>query len=116
MRHLRKNRKFGRLADYRKTFLWNLVNSLILKERIRTTEARAKETRKIIDQAISRAKKDTISNRRLLSRKLEPKAVIKLFKDIAPKYALRNGGYTRVFKINTRKNDAAEIVLIELIK
>jgi large subunit ribosomal protein L17 len=116
MKHLRKNRKFGRLADYRKTFLWNLVNNLILKERIRTTKTRAKEIRKIVERAISRAKKDTVSNRRLLSKKLEPKAVVKLFKDIAPKYVSRNGGYTKVFKINTRKNDAAEMVLIEFVK
>lgn len=116
MKHLRKNKKFGRLTDYRKTFLWNLVNNLILKERIRTTKTRAKEISKIVERAISRAKKDTVSNRRLLSKKLEPKTVVKLFKDIAPKFASRNGGYTRVFKINTRKNDAAEMVLIEFVK
>ncbi len=116
MKHLRKHRKFGRSADYRKTFLWNLVGSLILKERIRTTEARAKEIRPMIEKAITRAKIDSLSNRRLLLKKLNLKPVGKLFKDLSPRFKERSGGYSRIIKLETRKNDGAKMVIIELMK
>ena len=116
MKHLKKNRKFGRTADYRKTFLWNLVNSLILKERIRTTEARAKEIRPILEKAVTRAKTDNLANRRLLLKKLNLKSVNKLFKDISPRFKERNGGYCRIIKLETRKNDGAKMAIIEIIR
>lgn len=116
MKHLRKSRKFGRPADFRKSFLWNLVNALVLKERIKTTEARAKEIRPIVEQAITRAKIDTLANRRLLLKKLNPKSVSKLFKDISPRLRARSGGYTRIMKIGYRKNDGAKMSLIEILK
>ncbi len=116
MKHLRKHRKFGKTADYRKTFLWNLVNSLILKERIRTTEARAKEIRSLIEKAITRAKVDNLANRRLLLKKLNLKSINKLFKDLSPRFKDRSGGYCRIMKLETRKNDSAKMVIIELVK
>ena len=116
MKHLKKNRKFGRTADYRKTFLWNLVNSLILKERIRTTEARAKEIRPILEKAVTRAKTDNLANRRILLKKLNLKSVNKLFKDISPRFKERNGGYCRIIKLETRKNDGAKMAIIEIIR
>lgn len=116
MKHLRKNRKFGRTADYRKRFLWNLVVNLITKERIRTTESRAKEIRPIAERAVTRAKNDTLANRRLLLKYMTAKTVNKLFKELAPRFEKRSGGYTRIMKIGARKNDAAEMVLIEFIK
>lgn len=116
MKHLRKHRKFGKTADYRKTFLWNLVNSLILKERIRTTEARAKEIRSLIEKAITRAKIDNLANRRLLLKKLNLKSINKLFKDLSPRFKDRSGGYCRIMKLETRKNDSAKMVIIELVK
>lgn len=116
MKHLRKNRKFGRTADYRKTFLWNLANSLILKEKIKTTEARAKEIRSVLERAITRAKSDTLSNRRFLSKKLTSKAVIKLFSDLSLRFKEKSGGYTRIIKFGSRKNDGAKMVLIEFVK
>ena len=116
MNHLRKNRKFGRPADFRKSFLWNLVNALVIKERIRTTEARAKEIRPMTEKAITRAKIDTLANRRLLLKKLNVKSVHKLFKDLSPRLRARNGGYTRILKIEHRKNDGARMALIEIIK
>ncbi|KKS44370.1 50S ribosomal protein L17 [Candidatus Azambacteria bacterium RIFOXYD1_FULL_42_11] len=116
MRHLRKNRKFGRLADYRKSFLWNLTNSLIFKEKIKTTEMRAKEIRSLIERVVTRAKTDNLNNRRLLAKNLNGKTVAKLFKDIAPQYKERAGGYTRIIKIGSRKNDGAKTVLIEFVK
>lgn len=116
MKHLKKNRKFGRPADYRRIFLWNLANSLILKENIKTTVSRAKEIRMIVERAVTKAKTDTLSNRRLLLRRLALKSVNKLFKEIAPRFAEKKGGYTRILKIGVRKNDAAEMVIIEFLK
>jgi len=116
MKHLKKNRKFGRPADFRKAFLWNLGNNLILKERIKTTEARAKEIRPLIEKAVSRAKNNTLSNRRLLLKNLNPKSVDKLFKELSSRFKERPGGYLRIFKLNARKNDGAEMVIIEFIK
>ena len=116
MKHLRKNRKFGRPADFRKSFLWNLVNALIMKERIRTTEARAKEIRPMVEKVITRAKIDNLANRRLLLQKLNLKSVKKLFNDLSPRLNLRNGGYARILKIEHRKNDGAKMAIIEIIK
>lgn len=116
MKHLRKHRKFGRPADFRKAFLWNLISDLILKERIRTTEARAKEIKPMIEKAITRAKVDNLANRRLLLKRLHLKSVNKLFKDLSPRFRERSGGYCRIMKIGARKNDGAKMVIIELLK
>ncbi len=116
MKHLRKNRKFGRPADFRKAFLWNLGGSLILKERIRTTEARAKEIRPLIEKAVSTAKNETLANRRLFLKHLTAKTVNKLFKELAPRFKERKGGYLRILKLGPRKNDGARMAIIEFIK
>lgn len=116
MKHLKKNRKFGRVADYRKAFLLNLGNSLILKERIKTTEARAKEIRPLIEKMISVAKKETLASRRFLLKSLAIKPVNKLFKDLAPRFKERRGGYLRILKITDRKNDGAKMTIIEFVK
>lgn len=116
MKHLKKHRKFGRLADYRRSFLSNLTNALVEKERIRTTEARAKEIRSIIEKAISRAKNDTLANRRLLLKRYNPKTVNKLLHDLAPRFKERKGGYSRIMKLGLRQNDSAKMVIIELLK
>jgi large subunit ribosomal protein L17 len=116
MKHLRKNRKFGRPADFRKAFLWNLGSNLILKERIKTTEARAKEIRRLVEKAVSTAKNETLANRRFLLKNLTPKTVNKLFKELAPRFKERKGGYLRILKLNARKNDGAKMTIIEFIK
>ena len=116
MKHLRKNRKFGRTADYRKRFLWNLAVNLIIKERIRTTEARAKEIRPLIEKVVSTAKNETLANRRLLLKNLTVKTVNKLFKELAPRFKERKGGYLRILKFGTRKNDGARMAIIEFIR
>jgi len=116
MKHLKKNRKFGRLADYRRSFLSNLANALVLKERIRTTETRAKEIRSLVEKAISRAKNDTLANRRLLLKRYNPKMVNKLFLNLAPRFKERKGGYSRIMKLGVRKNDSAKMVIIEFLK
>ena len=115
MRHLRKNRKFGRPADFRKAFLWNLGSSLILKERIKTTEARAKEIRPLIEKIVSTAKNETLANRRLLLKNLTAKTVNKLFKELAPRFKERKGGYLRILKLDARKNDGARMAIIEFV-
>ncbi len=91
-------------------------SSLILKERIKTTEARAKEIRPLVERALTAAKKDTLSNRRNLLKKMGARPVGKLFKDLAPRFKERNGGYLRIIKIGARKNDAAKTVFIEFVK
>ncbi|MDO8443396.1 MAG: 50S ribosomal protein L17 [Candidatus Azambacteria bacterium] len=116
MKHLKKNRKFGRAADYRKAFLSNLGNSLILKESIRTTEARAKEIRPLVEKMVNAAKKETLASRRLLLKSLAVKPVNKLIKDIAPRFKERHGGYLRILKIADRKNDGAKMAIIEFVK
>lgn len=87
-----------------------------MKEQIKTTEARAKEIRSMVEKSITRAKVDTLANRRLLLKKLNPKSVNKLFKDISPRLRARAGGYTRIMKIGHRKNDGAKMAIIELLK
>lgn len=116
MEHHKKFRKFGRTADYRKAFVWNLARSLILHGRIKTTAARAKEIRSFVEKAITRAKHDTLANRRMMLAKLDAKTVGKLFGDIAPAYKSRAGGYTRILKWGNRKNDAAPVSIVELVK
>lgn len=96
--------------------MWNLVRSLILHDRIRTTTARAKEVKILAEKTITKAKNDTLANRRLLLTKLDSKATNKLFGEVAPVYKNRSGGYVRVLKWGNRKNDAAPVSIVELIK
>lgn len=111
-------RKLGRPTDQRKAMLRNLVTSFLKSEdgRIMTTEMRAKEVRSLAEKMITFAKKgDLHSRRQVLSFVTEEAVVDKLFKDIAPKYADRNGGYTRIVKMGPRRGDAAEVVILELV-
>lgn len=116
MRHRKRGRKFTRSKDQQKALLRNLVSSLLLKEKITTTEAKAKELRSSVEKIITRAKKNTLANRRLLGRDFSNEVVKKLFKDLAPRYKGRSGGYTRVMKISPRKSDGTKMAVIELIK
>jgi len=96
--------------------LRNLATSLLKHERIQTTEARAKEVNAIAEKMISLGKQgDLAARRHALSYLLEEDVVTKLFTEIAPKYADRQGGYTRIVKVGPRRGDAAEMVLIELV-
>ncbi len=116
MRHRKRGRKFTRSKDQQKALFRNLASSLLFKEKITTTEAKAKELRSSVEKAITRAKKDTLANRRLLGRDFSNEVVKKLFKDLAPRYKDRPGGYTRVIKISPRKSDDARMAVIELVK
>jgi len=116
MRKLNKGRKFNRKIGPRKQLLKSLANNLLLHEKIKTTEAKAKELRSIVEKMITRAKDNNITNRRLLARELNPNIVKKIFDEIAPRYNQRNGGYTRIIKIGPRDSDGAKMVIIELVK
>lgn len=116
MRKRKKGRKLSRKRDQRWALLRGLVAALILKEKIKTTEARAKEISGLAGKFITRAKKADLASRRRLSQSLSPKIVKKLMAEIAPRYQSRNGGYTRVIKLGQRKSDGAKMAFIELIK
>ncbi len=116
MRHLKQGRKFSRKRDQRKALLKSLVSAIFQREKIKTTEAKAKETSRIAEKLITKAKKNDLASRRFLSRILSQKLVKKLIEEIAPKYKERNGGYTRIIKIGFRKTDGAKMAIIELIK
>ncbi len=94
----------------------SLAANLILKEKIKTTEARAKELRSIIERLISYAKKSDLAKRRLVIGFLPARAAQKIIKEIAPRFQNRTGGYTRLTKIGPRLSDGAKMVYIELIK
>lgn len=88
---------------------------MILKGKIKTTEARAKEMRRLAERLITKAKKGSLSGIRYAERFLSKKVVFKLAKEVAPRYAQRPGGYTRIIKIGPRASDGAPMVFIELI-
>ncbi len=116
MNHNKSYRKLGRRADHRKAMLKNLTISLILADRIETTVTRAKELRKFAERMITLGKKGNLADRRRAFAFLRSEeAVAKIFNDLAPKYAERNGGYTRIIKTTVRKGDSAELAIIELV-
>lgn len=111
------HRKFHRLKGRRVAFLKGLANNLIMKEKIETTVARAKEIRPIVEEFVTVAKKQQLANFRALIAKLPKSAAQKLFYDIAPRYKERAGGYLRIIKeAKARKRDGAPLAIIEFVK
>ena len=109
-------KKLGRPSAHRKSMLRNLVTDLFKYGRIQTTQDRAKETRRIAEKMITLAKRgDLHARRQVLAYVFDESTVTKLFEDIAPKYADRNGGYTRILKLGSRQGDNAEVVFVELV-
>ncbi|WP_251860738.1 50S ribosomal protein L17 [Clostridium sp. Marseille-Q2269] len=109
-------RKLGRPTDQRKAMLRNLVTSFLKHGKIETTETRAKETRSIAEKMITLAKRgDLHARRQVLSFVTEEAVVKRLFDEVGPKYAERNGGYTRIYKVGPRRGDGAEVVILELV-
>jgi large subunit ribosomal protein L17 len=93
-----------------------MVTSLFKQERIRTTKSKALEIRRTAEKMITRAKEDSVHNRRIVSGRLYDEGIVaKLFTNIAPRMKDRNGGYTRIIKLGERKGDAAEVVILELV-
>ncbi|OFX33638.1 MAG: 50S ribosomal protein L17 [Armatimonadetes bacterium RBG_16_67_12] len=112
-----KRRKLGRDTGERRALFRDLVSALILHDRIETTDARAKETKKIADGVIATALANDIHARRQVRRFLtDPKVLKRLFRDVVPRYQAGRGGYTRVLKTRTRRGDAARMALVELVK
>jgi large subunit ribosomal protein L17 len=111
-----KLRKLGRPTDQRKAMLRNLVTSFLRTGKIETTVTRAKETQRMAEKMITLAKRGDLHARRQVLAYVYDETVVKnLFEEIAPKYADRNGGYTRVLKMGPRRGDGAEIALLELV-
>jgi len=116
MRHRKITPKLSRPVGHRRALLKNLANSLILYERIQTTEAKAKALKPYIEKMITRAKVDNLQNRRELLRVLPTKnAVKKIFEVLGPKYKDRAGGYVRIVKLEPRKGDGAKMAMIEFV-
>jgi large subunit ribosomal protein L17 len=116
MRHRSKGRILGRKTAPRKSLLANLAQSVILYEKVRTTEAKAKEVRSLVERLITTGKKATLASRRqLLSKLPTANAVKKVLEVLGPRYEKRAGGYTRITKIGRRQGDAAKMAVIELV-
>jgi len=119
MRHQKKGRKLNRTASHRKALFSNLAASLVIHKKIRTTDAKGKELRTYIERLVTYAKRGDVHGRRLIQKKITGKRGKEianiLIHDIAPAYADRHGGYTRLIKLNNRKNDNAPVSLIEFI-
>ena len=116
MRHQRVAKKFGRSKEHRDMMMRNMVSNLILAETIKTTLPKAKEARKLAEKLVTIARKGDLAARRLVASRLtQPKAVKKLFDKIVPGLEGRNGGYTRILKLFTRKGDAAKMVLLQWV-
>ncbi len=117
MRHRQAGRKLGRRTEHREALLQNLVAQLLKHERITSTEAKLKEARGAAERVITRGKRGTLNDRRLAMAYLTDKAAVrKLFDDLAPRYAERPGGYTRLVRLGIRKGDAAPMALLELVE
>jgi large subunit ribosomal protein L17 len=124
MRHRKDHRKLSRTASHRRAVLRNLVTALFHRERIETSLAKAKETRRVAERMITFAKRGDVAARRHVAKFVIPVVVDadgtdviqKLFATIAPWYAERNGGYTRIVRLGVRLGDAGETVLLELVK
>lgn len=117
MRHGRKNRKFGRKSNVRRGFIRSLAVALVSHEKIKTTEARAKELRPYIEKLITKAKTGDLSSRRLIRARLGNQGALanKLVDEIAPRYANRDGGYVRITKLPRRGGDASKMAIIEFV-
>lgn len=115
MRHLKKGRKFGRERDQRWALMKSLATSLFMHGKIKTTEAKSKELRPLVEKMLTRGKNPTVANRRELGRMLSNRVVDRVVSE-AKHVANRPGGYTRIIKLGARKSDSARMALIELVK
>lgn len=116
MRHRHGLRKLNRTSAHRQAMLRNMANSLLRHEVIRTTLPKAKELRKVVEPIITLGKKPSLANRRLaFSRLRDREMVTKLFNELGPRYASRNGGYLRILKFGFRPGDNAAMALVELL-
>lgn len=117
MRHHNTKRKFGRTKNQRNALVNSLALNLIVREKIKTTEPKAKELRPFIEKIVTHAKKNNLANVKLVVSRLSnrKKEVKKLFDVIAPRYIDKKGGYTRIIKMGVRKSDGAKMAIIEFV-
>jgi len=119
MRHFKRGRKLNRTSSHRAALLSNLASSFIIHKQITTTHPKALELKSYIERLITYAKKDSLHGRRLILKKIKGKSSKKianiLIHELGPNYTDRNGGYTRIIKIDNRKNDNAKMCLIEFV-
>ena len=116
MRHAKSGRKLGRDASHRRALYANLAGSLITHGRIETTEAKAKAVKPYAEKLITLGKRGDLHARRLAMAELRSNDVVfQLFSEVAPRFAERPGGYTRIVRLGPRQGDAAEMVLLELV-
>ena len=116
MRHKKIGRKLGRTSSHRKAMYRNMSVSLLMNETIKTTVPKAKELRRVVEPIITRSKKDSVANRRIIFNQLRDKVVIgKLFNEIGPRFEKRPGGYLRILKLGPRAGDAAPMALVQLL-
>ena len=117
MRHKKKGRKLGRKIGNRKALLMNLACQLITHKKIKTTDPKAKELRSFIEPLITLAKKNNLHSRRLVIKKIPKKNIVRvLFKELAPVFSDRPGGYTRITKLGHGDNDRAPVSMIEFVE
>jgi len=116
MRKLKKGRKLSRKRNQRKALLKSLAGALFLNEKIKTTEAKAKEISRFAEKCITRAKKGDLASRRILAKYFAKSLVKKLVDKIGLRYKKRKGGYTRIIKLGPRKSDGAKMAIVELVK
>ena len=116
MRHRKIGRKLGRTSSHRKAMYRNMSVSLLMNETIKTTVPKAKELRRVVEPIMTRSKKDSVANRRIIFNQLRDKVVIgKLFNEIGPRFEKRPGGYLRILKLGPRAGDAAPMALVQLL-
>lgn len=116
MRHRHGLRKLNRTSSHRLAMLRNMTNSLLLHEAIKTTLPKAKELRRVVEPMITLGKKPSLANRRLAFNRLRDRDIVtKLFEELGPRFANRNGGYLRILKFGFRQGDNAPMALVELM-
>ncbi len=112
---MKKVRKLSRKRDQRQALIKGLAANLILKNKIKTTEAKAKEVRPFVERLVTKNRKADLNGARYAARFLPKSAVKKLISEVGPKYADRNGGYTRIIKLGQRVGDSARMAIIEFV-
>ena len=116
MRHRKSGRQLNRNSSHRKAMFQNMANSLFLHEVIKTTLPKAKELRRVVEPLITKAKSDSVANRRHVFSKLRDKAIVtKLFTELGPFYKDRPGGYVRILKAGFRTGDKAPMAVVQLV-
>lgn len=116
MRHRNSGRQLNRNSSHRKAMYKNMATSLFLHELIKTTVPKAKELRRVVEPMITKAKFDTVANRRLVFSRLRDRDMVtKLFNELGPRYKERPGGYIRILKCGYRTGDKAPMALVELV-